>query len=158
MHEVAPRAEYIQRRAAEILYDRLILRNGPVPVEALADALGVCHSTITRQCTGDIPAQIRTLVSFAGLDPEGGRLINALVQAELGFELRPVLREVASASDEEAASMLGERSGHIAMLLCRFLGDGLIDNTEAEELKQAIPKLRWALSRAEVALERRRQA
>jgi hypothetical protein len=157
MRGQSPRAEYVQREAASILYNRLILGHGPATVQTLADALGVCHSTITRQCTGDIPVQLRTVVTLGGIDPDGARLINELLLAELGFELRPALQAV-STSLEEAASQLGDRLGHATMLLCRFLGDGRIDDSEAAELEPVLPRLRWVLSRAEASLEKRRAA
>lgn len=159
MHESrSPRAEYVQREAAAILYQRLIMRQGPATVETLADQLGVHHSTVTRQCNGDIPVTLRTLVAFAAIDPDGGRAVSALTMSELGFELRPALHAVADGSDVEAASHLGDRAGHAAMLLCRFLGDGRLDETEREALLTALPKLEWALKRAQAALAKEQTA
>ena len=153
-----PRAEYVQREAAAILYQRLIMRQGPATVETLSDVLGVHHSTVTRQCNGDIPVTLRTLVHFAAIDPDGGRTVAELTVAELGFELRPSLRAVVDGSELEAAAHLGDRAAHAAMLLCRFLGDGRLDETEREELKAALPRLEWALKRASAALGKERTA
>jgi hypothetical protein len=74
----------LQREAAAVLYARLIQRKGPATVDALADRLGICHSSITRQCTGDIPVQLRTVPALLHLDEEGGRDLLDLLARSTG--------------------------------------------------------------------------
>lgn len=91
MHDSASK---FQDALQSLLYSRVI--QGGVGSAALADALGVVRSTVTRQCTGDIPVQARTVVALASIDSSAAAPIADVFADALGVEWResPVLREV----------------------------------------------------------------
>ncbi len=78
-------ANLLNAAAALKLYDRLISPGGPVGYLEVAALLGVVPATVHRQCTGDIPIQLRTVVALMQLDPEGGRQLLDLLGEACGI-------------------------------------------------------------------------
>ncbi len=142
-----------QEELASLLYRRLILRAGPATVADMASVLEVCHSTVTRQCTGDIPVQARTALALWFVDRDGGRLVLDLLGDETGmaWEPTPIL---AHGDIPRAASVAGMKAAELAGALCRILEDGRVDDVERSELEQLLPRAIYHIQRLKTELGR----
>lgn len=136
-----PRAAAVQLEAASILYARLIQRDGPATVQAVGAELGVVDSTITRQATGDIPVQLRTMAALMHLDPEGGRLMLDAFGRELGVAWKPSADVAQAGAVTSKALRMVSRCSALVQTLAEALDDGELDPTEREEARHKLAAL-----------------
>ena len=135
-------AERVQQEAASVLYQRLVSPGGPAKVAALAELLGVGQSTVYRQCSGEIPVQLRTLAPLAALDLEGFRLLFDGLGRALGLKWQWHPQAVVPASVADAMQMVTEVSlacFEAALAEVGALRDGTVTAEELAELER-----RWA--------------
>jgi len=135
-------AEQLQQEAAAVLYQRLVSPGGPAKVAALAELLGVGQSTVYRQCSGEIPVQLRTLAPLAALDLEGFRLLLDGMGKTLGLRWQWHPKAGVPPSVADAMQMVTEVSlacFEAALVEVAALRDGTVTSDELEELET-----RWA--------------
>ena len=142
MAQASDLAERVQQEAAAVLYQRLVSPGGPAKVAALAELLGVGQSTVYRQCSGEIPVQLRTLAPLAALDLEGFRLLLDGLGKALGLRWQWHPTAVVPSSVADAMQMVTEVSlacFEAALAEVAALRDGTVTVEELAELER-----RWA--------------
>lgn len=132
-------AESLQEEAGTTLYGRLISPGGPANVAAVADILGVGHSTVYRQCSGEIPVQLRTLAALALLDFEGCKALLDLMGRKLGVEWKwhPEYPQPPSQADVlQSVTEVSLACSEAAVLEVMALRDGQVTQEELRDLEK----------------------
>lgn len=138
LREARAKAESLQSEAGSVLYGRLISPGGPANVGEVAAILGVGQSTVYRQCSGEIPVQLRTLVALALLDFEGFKALLDLIARMLGVEWKwhPQVLQPPSETDAlQAVTEVSLACSEAAVLEMMALRDGLVTQLELRELE-----------------------
>jgi hypothetical protein len=136
---VTAAAERLQNEAALRLYSRLISPGGPAKVAAVAELLGVGPSTVYRQCSGEIPVQLRTLVPLGALDFVGLKALLDLLGGVLGVAWSWSPEPVRPPSGPDALQAVTEVTlvcSEAAVLEVASLRDGLITSEEIAGLER----------------------
>jgi DNA-binding transcriptional regulator YdaS (Cro superfamily) len=137
--DVAAVAERLQNGAALLLYGRLISPGGPAKVAAIAELLGVGPSTVYRQCSGEIPVQLRTLVPLAALDFEGLKALLDRIASDLGvtWVWSPEVSAAPSGPDAlEAVTEVSLVCSEAAVLEVASVRDGAVTPQELAQLER----------------------
>jgi hypothetical protein len=143
LRDAAREAELLQREAASLLYSRLISPGGSATVPMVAEALGVGQSTVYRQCSGDIPVQLRTLAALALVDIEGFKALLDLVGRQLGMHWKWNLTVPVPPDGDAAFQAVAEVSlacSEAAMMEYMALRDGKVTPDEMSEMDR-----RWRI-------------
>ncbi len=132
--------ERLQEEAALLLYSRLISPGGGATVGDVAKILRVTQSTVYRQCSGDIPVQLRSLAALAALDYKGVKGLLDLIGGELGvsWSWNPKVTEAPEEMDAlHAVAEVSLYCSEAAALEYAALRDGIVTREELDGLEQA---------------------
>lgn len=132
----------LQSRAALKLYERLISPGGPATYQQLAEDLGVVASTVHRQCTGDVPVQLRTVLALLNRDPEGGRQMLDILGDAAHFRWTDTPGQRPAEQDAiDGAWMTVDEAAQLQQAIARAARDGRFDAGEREDARHRLARM-----------------